>query len=71
MYPVFQTSTNPYRFVLFTETGRYIPSIYGSLFHEVLFMEPYAGKFRLLGYEELNGGEAAKAAGKPGPFAVF
>ncbi|KAK8195447.1 uncharacterized protein BKA78DRAFT_342277 [Phyllosticta capitalensis] len=63
MFPVWETSTTPYRFVILSESGRYIPPYDGSLYNEVLFYEPLAGKFKLLGFEEVNGGEAAKAAG--------
>ncbi|KAL6153291.1 hypothetical protein ACJQWK_11661 [Exserohilum turcicum] len=71
IFPVFEAGTTPYRFVIMSQSGRYIPPVYGSLYHEVLFMEPYAGKFELLGFQELNGGEAAKAAGGKPPFGVF
>ncbi|KAK8157175.1 hypothetical protein IWX90DRAFT_508880 [Phyllosticta citrichinensis] len=71
MFPVFQTSTAPYRFCILSETGRYIPPFDGGYYHEVLFHESLAGKFKLLGYEEANGGEAAKAAGGPPPFGIF
>ncbi|KAK8170488.1 hypothetical protein BC567DRAFT_210281 [Phyllosticta citribraziliensis] len=71
MFPVFQTSTAPYRFCILSETGRYIPPFDGGYYHEVLFHESLAGKFKLLGFEEVNGGEAAKAAGGPPPFGIF
>jgi len=71
MFPVFQTSTSPYRFVIWSETGRYISAVNGALYHEVTFAERLAGKFQILGYQELNGGEAALAQGKPGPIGVF
>ena len=68
---VWETSTTPYRFVILSESGRYIPPYDGSLYHEVLFYEPLAGKFKLLGFEEVNGGEAAKATGGRPPFGIF
>ncbi|KAK7537581.1 hypothetical protein IWX46DRAFT_251666 [Phyllosticta citricarpa] len=71
MFPVWDTSTTPYRFCILSESGRYIPPFDGTMYHEVLFHENLAGKFKLLGYEEVNGGEAAKAAGGPPPFGVF
>ncbi|TDZ31892.1 hypothetical protein C8035_v001080 [Colletotrichum spinosum] len=61
-----------YRFVINSKTGRYIePLLLDTYdFPEVDFVQGY-GEFKLLGWEELNGGAAAKAAGKPGPYGIF
>lgn len=64
-------SSSHYRFVINSKTGRYIdPLIKKRPLSEVDFVQGWS-KFKLLGWEELNDGEAALAAGKEGPFAVF
>ncbi|KAJ5019869.1 hypothetical protein K4K57_007772 [Colletotrichum sp. SAR 10_99] len=65
-------SSAGYRFVINSKTGRYIEPLLGdySTLSEVDFVQGYS-EFKLLGWEELNGGEVSRAAGKPGPYGVF
>ena len=61
-----------YRFVINSKTGRFITPLaphYSQ--QEVVFLQGVSGKFKLIGYQPLNGGEAARLAGKPGPYGVF
>lgn len=66
------TSSAGYRFVINSKTGRYIEPLLlkRSQLPEVDFVQGYSD-FKLLGWEELNGGAESKAAGKPGPYGVF
>ena len=66
-------STALYRFVINSKTGRYIaPTIpQGVNQNEIIFVQGVSGKFKLLGYQPLNGGEEARLAGRPGPYGVF
>jgi len=69
----YETSAD-YMFVIQSKTGRYTtPAIWdvGGMEDEVDFIDGIAGQFKLLGRHELNGGAAAREAGKPGPYAVF
>jgi hypothetical protein len=64
-------SASYYRFVINSKTGRYIdPLSQRHPIAEVDFVQGWS-QFKLLGWEELNGGEAAKLSGAEGPFAVF
>lgn len=66
----FSTTSN-YLFIIDSKSGRYIDPVMNGGFGETDFMQSMAGNFKLIGQQELNGGEVAKAAGKPGPFAVY
>ncbi|KAL6159803.1 hypothetical protein ACJQWK_06210 [Exserohilum turcicum] len=61
-----------YRFAINSRTGRYIEPLLGDRqsLSQVSFVQGY-DNLKLLGWEELNGGEAANAAGKAGSFSVF
>jgi hypothetical protein len=64
-------SSSYYRIVINSKTGRYIdPVLTKRPLSEVDFVQGWS-QFKLLGWEELNGGEAARLAGKQGPFGVF
>ncbi|KAK1980394.1 hypothetical protein LZ30DRAFT_689952 [Colletotrichum cereale] len=62
-----------YVFVINSKSGRYIDAIASNAEREVVFAQRIAGKFKLLGKQELNGGEAAKSVNKndEGPYAVY
>ncbi|KAK8155447.1 hypothetical protein BC567DRAFT_236686 [Phyllosticta citribraziliensis] len=68
MFPAYMPATQPVRFVVLSETGRYVASVTGTGYHEVLFYEKLCGKFQLLGYEEVNGGVQALREGRTPPF---
>ncbi|KAN0083464.1 hypothetical protein V8E54_002552 [Elaphomyces granulatus] len=64
-------SSSYYRIVINSKTGRYIdPVLTKRPLSEVDFVQGWS-QFKLLGWEELNGGEAARLAGKQGPFGIF
>jgi hypothetical protein len=64
-------SSSYYRLVINSKTGRYVdPILTKAPLSEVDFVQGWSN-FKLLGWEELNGGEAARLVGKPGPFGVF
>lgn len=65
------TTTKDYLFMINSKSGRYIEAVANSEYRETSFVQGISGKFKLIGKQELNGGEAAKAAGKPGPYAVY
>ena len=61
-----------YRFVINSQSGRYVAPIRPLINEqEVLFVQGFNGRFKLIGYQPLNGGEAARLAGNPGPYGVF
>ena len=65
-------STALYRFIINSKTGKYITALRPEFNQrEVTFVQGLSGKFKLIGYQPLNGGEAARLAGGPGPFGVF
>ena len=61
-----------YRFVINSRAGRYTEPLLGDneFGPQVNFVQGWSN-LKLIGWEELNGGEAANAAGKAGPFGVF
>ncbi|OHE97095.1 hypothetical protein CORC01_07536 [Colletotrichum orchidophilum] len=65
------TTTADYLFVINSKSGRYIEAVANSEYRETSFVQGISGKFKLIGKQELNGGEAAKAAGLSGPYAVY
>ncbi|KAG6366869.1 hypothetical protein INS49_001050 [Diaporthe citri] len=65
------TTTKDYLLMINSKTGRYVAPVANSEYRETDFVQGIAGKFKLIGRQELNGGEAAKAAGKPGPYGVY
>ncbi|KAJ0115348.1 hypothetical protein J7T55_012626 [Diaporthe amygdali] len=65
------TTTKDYLLMINSKTGRYLAPVANSEYRETDFVQGIAGKFKLIGRQELNGGEAAKAAGKPGPYGVY
>lgn len=61
-----------YRFVINSRTGRYITPFRPQFNQkEVVFVQGVSGKFKIIGYQPLNGGETARLAGQPGPYGVF
>ncbi|KAK1987960.1 hypothetical protein LZ30DRAFT_106670 [Colletotrichum cereale] len=62
-----------YVFIINSKSGRYIDAIGRHDEREVVFAQEISGKFKLLGKQDLNGGEAAKSArtGFKGPYAVY
>ncbi|KAK8181975.1 hypothetical protein HDK77DRAFT_85383 [Phyllosticta capitalensis] len=71
MQPIYMPGTLPVRYVVLSETGRYIASVTGTAYHEVMFYEKLCGKFQLLGYTEVNGGVQALREGRRPPFIIF
>ncbi|KAK7542102.1 uncharacterized protein J3D65DRAFT_674007 [Phyllosticta citribraziliensis] len=61
-----------YRYVINSRTGKFInPLVADTGQFDVLHVQGLSGRFRLIGYQPLNGGEATRLAGKPGPWGVF
>lgn len=65
------TTTKDYLFMIDSKSGRFITPVANSEYRETVFVQGVSGKFKLIGRQELNGGETAKAAGKPGPYGVY
>ncbi|KAL2282473.1 hypothetical protein FJTKL_10567 [Diaporthe vaccinii] len=65
------TTTKDYLLMINSKSGRYLAPVANSEYRETDFVQGTAGKFKLIGRQELNGGETAKAAGKPGPYGVY
>ncbi|KAK1974156.1 hypothetical protein LZ30DRAFT_741304 [Colletotrichum cereale] len=49
-----------YRFIINSKSGRYIDGVVSGFEREVLFYQGMVGKFKLLGRQDVNGGEEAK-----------
>lgn len=64
-------TNDDYFFIINSKSGKFISAPASTRYRETSFVQGLAGKFKLIGRQELNGGEAAKAAGKPGPYAVY
>ena len=60
-----------YRFVINSRTGRYITPFKPQFNQKEVILQGVSGKFKIIGYQPLNGGEAARLAGQPGPYGVF
>ncbi|KAK7520019.1 hypothetical protein IWZ03DRAFT_127373 [Phyllosticta citriasiana] len=71
MFPAYMPGSLPVRYVIYSETGRYVASVSGTAYHEVMFHERLCGKFQLLGHEEVNGGLRALREGRTPPFVIF
>ncbi|KAH8752029.1 hypothetical protein F5883DRAFT_207190 [Diaporthe sp. PMI_573] len=65
------TTTKDYLLMINSKSGRYLAPVANSGYRETDFVQGIGGKLKLIGRQELNGGEAAKAAGKPGPYGVY
>ncbi|KAK7742488.1 hypothetical protein SLS63_000052 [Diaporthe eres] len=65
------TTTKDYLLMINSKSGRYLAPVANSEYRETDFVQGIAGKFKLISRQELNGGETAKAAGKPGPYGVY
>ncbi|KAK7559479.1 hypothetical protein IWX91DRAFT_369096 [Phyllosticta citricarpa] len=72
---VFQYDFDPaggYRLIINSRTGKFVAPITAEAEQwDVLHLQGLSGRFKLLAYQPLNGGEAARLAKQPGPFGVF
>ncbi|KAK1982983.1 hypothetical protein LZ30DRAFT_822057 [Colletotrichum cereale] len=57
--------------IINSRSSRYIDALAMGSERETIFLQGMAGKFKLLGRQELYGGEAARAAGERGPYGVY
>ncbi|KPM38660.1 hypothetical protein AK830_g7922 [Neonectria ditissima] len=65
------TTTKDYLFAIDSKSGRFVEPVVNGEYRELDFIQGLSGKFKLLGRQDLNGGEAAKLAGKPGPYGIY